>query len=185
MPVKTDKRERLIQAAHALIHEKGYHRTTLADVASRSGVPLGNVYYYFKTKDDMAEAVLDNRAEGLTAQYRTWDEQPDPKARLLAAIDMMISTADGVSTYGCPLGSLCQELDKERSRLSSRADRILKEQISWTAEQFRQMGIADPEAAGRELVGRTQGAAFMGHLLDDPAALREQLERVRQWVESL
>jgi TetR/AcrR family transcriptional regulator, transcriptional repressor for nem operon len=31
---------------------KGVERTTLADVAQAADVPVGNVYYYFKTKDE-------------------------------------------------------------------------------------------------------------------------------------
>lgn len=183
MLTKNNKRERLIEAAQSLIHEQGYHRTTLADVATRSGVPLGNVYYYFKTKSDLAEPVLASRLQALAAQYRSWDELPDPRARLLAGVEMMMGTAEGIATHGCPVGSLCQELDKERSPLSIKANRILEEQIAWAAEQFRNLGATDPEGDGRELVARTQGAALVAHLLNDPAVLREQLQRVRQWIE--
>ena len=44
------KRERLIAAAAQRIYEQGVEKTTLADIAAAAGVPLGNVYYYFKTK---------------------------------------------------------------------------------------------------------------------------------------
>ena len=52
------KRERLVAAAVALAYEQGYRRTTLADIAEQSGVPLGNVYYYFRTKDEMMAFAL-------------------------------------------------------------------------------------------------------------------------------
>ncbi len=53
-----DKRAELVAAATGLLHEQGFHRTTLADVAERASVPLGNVYYYFRTKEALAEAVI-------------------------------------------------------------------------------------------------------------------------------
>ena len=53
------KRARLVEAAVNLAYRQGYTRTTIADIAKESGVPLGNVYYYFKTKDDIATAILD------------------------------------------------------------------------------------------------------------------------------
>src|ERR687888_553215 len=56
--LKAGKRERLVESATALFHEQGVHRTTLAEVAERAEVPLGNVYYYFKTKDELVGAVL-------------------------------------------------------------------------------------------------------------------------------
>jgi TetR/AcrR family transcriptional repressor of nem operon len=42
------KRERLVAAATKMLHEQGVEKTTLADTAA-AAVPLGNVYYYFKT----------------------------------------------------------------------------------------------------------------------------------------
>ena len=38
-----DKRAELIAAARGLLHEQGFHRTTLADVADRASVPLGRM----------------------------------------------------------------------------------------------------------------------------------------------
>ena len=58
MPRKTDKRVRLIEAAKVLIHQQGFHLTTLADIAQEADVPLGNVYYYFKTKEAIGEAAF-------------------------------------------------------------------------------------------------------------------------------
>jgi TetR/AcrR family transcriptional repressor of nem operon len=43
------KRERLVAAATKMLHEQGVEKTTLADTAAAADVPLGNVYYYFKT----------------------------------------------------------------------------------------------------------------------------------------
>ena len=44
---RSGKRERLVDSARDLFHERGVQRTTLAEVAERAEVPLGNVYYYF------------------------------------------------------------------------------------------------------------------------------------------
>jgi TetR/AcrR family transcriptional regulator, transcriptional repressor for nem operon len=65
MPRKTDKRVRLVDAAKALIHRQGFNLTTLADIAQEADVPLGNVYYYFKTKEAIGEAVITNRGREL------------------------------------------------------------------------------------------------------------------------
>ncbi|MBT3413924.1 MAG: TetR/AcrR family transcriptional regulator, partial [Nitrospina sp.] len=46
----SDKREKLVQSAGKLFHQVGFNQTSIADIAEDSGVPLGNVHYYFKTK---------------------------------------------------------------------------------------------------------------------------------------
>ena len=53
-----DKRRRLKAAAAQVLHERGVERTTLADIARVAEVPVGNVYYYFKTKDELVQAAL-------------------------------------------------------------------------------------------------------------------------------
>src|ERR1700761_5671229 len=63
----TGKRARLIGAACQLVHEQGVENTTLADIAQAAGVPLGNVYYYFKTKNDIVRAVVETHADEANA----------------------------------------------------------------------------------------------------------------------
>src|SRR6188508_3685705 len=54
---KGDKRERtraaLLEAARALIREKGYDRTTLEEVARRAGMTTGAIYGNFKNRDEL------------------------------------------------------------------------------------------------------------------------------------
>src|SRR5258705_1889960 len=53
-----DKRSRLVSAAVGLAYQNGFEATSLADIAREAKGPLGNVYYYFKTKDEIGEAIV-------------------------------------------------------------------------------------------------------------------------------
>jgi AcrR family transcriptional regulator len=48
-----DKRTRLIETAMKLAYRNGFRETSLADIAQAAHVPVGNVYYYFKTKEEL------------------------------------------------------------------------------------------------------------------------------------
>lgn len=54
---KGDKRDRtraaLLEAARALVREKGYERTTLEEVAARAGMTTGAIYGNFKNRDEL------------------------------------------------------------------------------------------------------------------------------------
>jgi AcrR family transcriptional regulator len=54
---KGDKRDRtratLLDAARAVVREKGYARTTLAAVARRAGMTTGAIYGNFKNRDEL------------------------------------------------------------------------------------------------------------------------------------
>src|SRR6266436_1961921 len=71
-----DKRSRLLSAAVELTYQNGFEATSLADIAREAKVPLGNVYYYFKTKDEIGEAIVELRLPRLSAQ-RSDGTKPD------------------------------------------------------------------------------------------------------------
>ena len=56
-------RQRIIEAANRLFYHRGYNQTSFSDVVEAAGVPRGNIYYYFKTKDEILEAAIDHRIE--------------------------------------------------------------------------------------------------------------------------
>jgi len=182
MPRISDKRERLVAAAKDLIHRQGFGPTTLADIAEASGVPLGNVYYYFKTKEEIGAAVIDERLADFRAMFRAWEDEPDPRGRLLAFLALLDSVQEVVASHGCPIGSLCQELDKGGSPLAEKADAVIKAQVAWVTEQFHLLGRANAAELARELVVGVHGASLVAHALRDPAVLGEKIRRLREWI---
>jgi AcrR family transcriptional regulator len=66
-----DKRTRLIETAMKLAYRNGFRETSLADIAEAAHVPVGNVYYYFKTKEELGEAVVERRL----GQFREFREE--------------------------------------------------------------------------------------------------------------
>src|SRR5260370_7727665 len=107
------KRSDLVRAATQLLHKQGFQRTTLADVAGAAEVPLGNLYYYFKTKEALAEAVIASHEDALRERFAGWAKaHSDPRVRLRCLVRAPLDAADRVIQFGCPHGSLCQELEK-------------------------------------------------------------------------
>ncbi len=51
---KRIKRDAILQVALRVLHEKGYHGTSLGDIAHRLGMTDAALYYYFKNKADLA-----------------------------------------------------------------------------------------------------------------------------------
>ena len=80
--VKTPKRGLLMRAAAELIYEKGCAASSLADIATAAGVPLGNVYHYFKTKEVLAEAVIDLRLAELREVLARAERNERPENRI-------------------------------------------------------------------------------------------------------
>ena len=117
MPVLL-KRDRLIEAAKALFAQQGVARTTLAEIALVAEVPLGNVYYHFRTKESLVEAVIQAHIQDVQTMLAQCDLLPDPRERLLALLAVEREAEPMVMGSGCPHGSLSQELTKEESALA-------------------------------------------------------------------
>ncbi len=187
MSRSTDKRIRLIEAARSLIHQQGFKQTTLAQIAQEANVPLGNVYYYYKTKEAIAEVVLDDYIQWFSDLAAQWQQEAKPKKRLCNMLDVVDGMAETVAEYGCPIGSLAQELDKTRLTLTSKVDRFLKIQIDWAAAQFRLSGVAEDEATdlGIQFIAMLQGTLLLAQSLHDSEVVTRQVQRIKAWVDSV
>ncbi|HEY0757074.1 MAG TPA: helix-turn-helix domain-containing protein [Ktedonobacteraceae bacterium] len=57
-----DRREQIIDAAMRVFAEKGFARATNRDIAQEAGITTGLIYYYFKSKEDLFSAILEERS---------------------------------------------------------------------------------------------------------------------------
>ena len=179
------KRERLVEGATALFHEQGVHRTTIAEVAERAGVPLGNVYYYFKSKDELVAAVLAGYREQASILIDSFGRGRTPQARLKALVRNWVDMREAVVRHGCPMGSLCAELDKNESGLDREAAKVMATIIDWAEDQFRQLGQPDARDHALALFAGIQGAALLANTFRDPTILSRQARHLERWIDSL
>src|SRR5689334_5009400 len=128
------KRERLIMSAAELLHQHGVQSTTLAEIAHAADVPPGNVYYYFKTRDELVEAVIDAQVDRVRELLARLDERQTPSARLKRLAETWTANAQVVVDHGCPLGGLCFELHKQDAELGAHAARPLRELLDWVEQ---------------------------------------------------
>jgi AcrR family transcriptional regulator len=179
------KRERLVESARALIHEQGANRTTLADIAARAEVPLGNVYYYFKSKDELIGAVLDGYKEQAAALTKAFERHRSPQARLKALVRNWSDMGDTVARRGCPIGTLCAELDKAEGGRDRDAAAVMAIIVEWAEGQFRQLERRDAGDLALALFAGIQGAALLANTFRDPTILTRQGHHLERWIDTL
>jgi AcrR family transcriptional regulator len=73
-PSETRKRKatvaRLLEAAAAVIAEKGFQRATLDEIAAKAGMTKGAIYSNFETKEQLFWAVLGSRRLTISSEWR-------------------------------------------------------------------------------------------------------------------
>ncbi len=180
---KVDTRERLIAAAQQLFYRQSYLGTTLAEVAQAADVPPGNVYYHFKTKDSLLEAVIGGYQQQVDDSCAGSDVLPDPRERLRAYFAVDGAASRRLAESGCPYGTLCQELEKIDSPLAAGARRILQTQIDWVARQLVALDKRDTaHDLATALVALQQGLFLLTNTFHSPELLIHQLETLDLWL---
>ena len=188
MPKKSERtRQRIVEAANRLFYHKGYHQTSFSDVVQAAGVPRGNIYYYFKTKDEILQAAIRYRTERITLMLEGWSgSYRTPIERLHRFIDILSDSADAIMRYGCPMGTLNTELGKDQRDLQEQAENLFKVFETWLTDQFAELGYAGrARELALRLMSQGQGVSIMTHVHHDPGFLRREKQHLARWLEQL
>ncbi|MGA3106936.1 MAG: TetR/AcrR family transcriptional regulator [Terriglobales bacterium] len=65
----------ILKAAAALIDEKGFDGTTMAEIAERSGTKIGSLYRFFPNIESVADTLLDHGREFMTVAFDQFQAQ--------------------------------------------------------------------------------------------------------------
>jgi TetR/AcrR family transcriptional regulator, transcriptional repressor for nem operon len=170
----TSTREQILDAAGRLIHLRGFHNTSVEDILRESGVGKGNLYYYFKSKDELGYAALDRTLERIQTEIleRLSASGIDPWTQLESFLDYAIERArrEGCAG-GCPLGNLALEMSDIHEGFRTRLSDAFAQVRSKIEETLRRAqgggtlrtGTDIPRLANFILAG-FEGAFMMGKL---------------------
>jgi AcrR family transcriptional regulator len=184
--VKADNRKRLIQAAVKLTYKHGFARTSLADIAKEAEVPVGNVYYYFKTKEEIGNAIVDHRLEQSQILQQEFDKAGPNEERLCRFVQMTLNNREMLARGGCPIGTFCSELHKDSGALARKSTALFSEILDWMEAQFKAFGKeADARELAVHLLSALQGVSLLAHTFHDPDMVTLETKRLQAWIRSL
>ncbi len=179
-------RRRIVDAADHLFYSRGYNQTSFSDISDETGIPRGNFYYYFKTKEDILSAVVDARVDEFTHMLERCDaSSTDPMQRLLNFVRFPLQKEKEVLKYGCPIGSLSAELVKDQNtevaarRLTAVFD-LLKNWIKQQLQHLRQAERA--EEIAMDLLARMQGVIILSNVYNDAEYLHRGINDIQSWL---
>lgn len=177
----------IVACAKQLFYAQGYDGTSFSDIVVASGLHRGNIYHYFKNKDDILRAVIERRLEEYSALLGEYDRTlATPQARLQAFVQMIAGHESELVAHGCPIGTLNTELGKNRRDLQKAARALFDLFRNWLAVCFGELGrSADAKALALHLLGRAQGVAVIAHVYGDQKLLKRETDALREWVGSL
>ncbi len=183
----TNSKERIILAADQLFYVRGYSQTSFSDIAEETGIPRGNFYYYFKTKDEILSAVLEHRQsliEGLLEACE--NSSSEPRDQLFYMVDVLVREEDSIIKYGCPLGTLSSELSKTSLTMQQHVKSIFETLRQWIEKKLSSAGFSDrSHSLSMEMLSRLQGTTVLANVYQDVDFLRRSALQHKQWLSEL
>ena len=171
---------RIVEAANQLMFERGVALTTLADVRTASATSKSQLYQHFADKNALVREVIEFRAEALLAQQRRRLEKVDSLRGLELWRDEMVernALRDGA--YGCPLGSIANEIadhDEDTRRIIANHFDEWLQIIVDTIDRLKARGVlrgdADPRALAGGLLAALQGGYLLAKTSRDVSLMR-------------
>lgn len=87
---KASRRIEILSAAKHVFAERGYHATTIADIARQAGLSYGSIYWYYESKETLFQELMSAEAAALRAHIneavRETPAEGGPAARIEAAV---------------------------------------------------------------------------------------------------
>lgn len=192
-------RDRILDAAEALIHAQGFNATTLDAILTGAGASKGAFFHHFASKDALGTAVLERYAASDVALFdRLMADAETSSAhageQVLSFVRAFAAMADDIAAAqpGCLIASFVYE----RGPDSSGVDGIIAGAIDvWRVGILEKLELASAErprlaevdlpAMADMVFSAFEGGFIIARATGDPGHLRRQLERVVHYYELL
>lgn len=194
-PSRGTARNRLIDAAHALVRAKGYAATSVDEICAAAGVTKGAFFHHFPSKEALAVAA----AEQWTERARPLFSEPpyarldDPLERVLGHIAFRASLLEGdAQDYSCFVGTMVQETFATSLAIRRASDASITAYAERLAEDIQaaidRYGVRDGVAAlslAFHVQAVLQGAFVLAKARGGPSLARESVAHLQRYVRYL
>jgi TetR/AcrR family transcriptional regulator, transcriptional repressor for nem operon len=186
-------RERIVERAAELFAERGIAGTSLDEVLAAAGAGKGQLYHYFRGRDELVAAAVGLRCAQVLAGLIQALGSVSSLAELEQALAGFVAGFEQMGLPGCPIGTLATEVAgrNEGARQQAAAAFDAWEQLFADAlERMRERGElrsdASPAVLATALLASIEGGMALSQARKDPASLhiavQAGLGQVRTWL---
>lgn len=181
----TSTHAKIVEAADQLFYQRGYEKTSFSDIANHVGLSRGNFYYHFKTKDDILDAVIEQRLANTRRMLDRWEAEGNgPRDQIIHFIDILVTNRIKIKQFGCPVGTLCSELAKLDHPAQGQANQLLTMFRVWLRRRFTRLGCGHhADQLAMHLLARSQGIATIANTLGSDTFIKREVTQMRIWLD--
>jgi len=187
--VVEDRREQIMDAAMRVFAQKGFARATNRDVAREAGITTGLIYYYFKSKEDLLRAALEERSpvQVMTQITPEMLEQP-PDVFLPLLLMRVLNLVEGerfVSMIRVLLPEMLHgatEVAPIALSFFQRVIAFLSNYLKVQAARGRVRADLDVDSAAQVIASSMIGIVMRRQIMHDPSVLQYTHEEIVQAI---
>jgi AcrR family transcriptional regulator len=187
--VVEDRREQIIDAAMRVFSQKGYVRATNRDVAREAGITTGLIYYYFKSKEDLLRATLEERSPIQVVAQVTPEmlEQP-PEILLPLLLRRVLSIVESEQFVGM-IRVILPEMLHDATQVPPIALSFIQRVITFLSNYLKIQAVKgtvradlDVERTIQVMVSSMMGIVLRRQVMRDPNLLQYTQEEIIQTI---
>ncbi len=171
-----ERRDEILKTALSLFQKNGYENTSVADIVEKIGVAQGLFYYYFRSKEEVYRAAMEQYADACTAEMTAIITGPgDFGEKLNGVFSYMERLIDASAHALMDAAARAAHIDTD-TRFSIHVAQSLIEPVAVIVEEMNDAGktrVANPELAATFIIfgifGLIHGNLAHDH---DPAFFR-------------
>jgi len=195
----TATRRKIMDAAQQMVLNVGLSGTSIEKVIDQAGVTKGTFFYHFKTKHDLAAALIERYAN--EDEYHFFDNMAkaellarDPLQQLLIFVGLFIESTEKLEEPfpGCLYASYCYQSGAISSQVMSQVKRMmhfwrerLGEKVAAVASQYLPRIPIEHTQVADHVLTTFEGAFILSKVMNEPKLAAEQLVQCRNYIELL
>ncbi|HSB85668.1 MAG TPA: TetR/AcrR family transcriptional regulator [Ilumatobacteraceae bacterium] len=194
-PERGTARNRILEAAVAVIRTKGLNATTVDDLCAAAGVTKGAFFHHFATKEALAVAAADYWSESTGAMFAaaSYHDLPDAVDRVMGYLDLRAALIAGQpAQYTCLVGTMTQEAFETSPDVRAACAASMFGHARSLEADLAEALVSSPfagEVSAASLARHTQtvlqGAFVLSKAANDPSLVIESIGHLRRYFEFL
>jgi AcrR family transcriptional regulator len=176
---REEKINSILKAAVKVLAQKGYDRTTIADISQAANVARGALHYYFRDKEDLVTKALANSTSNMVQSSlealkgESAEEIVDNEINVHKKI---IHENSDFYSFLFEMWCVSRRSKKIKKEFINCQDKVITAIKQWleiaSKQDIIKVNLGESEALARALLGITDGLAF--ELIDHPEKLNDK-----------
>ena len=184
-------KDKLIEAALALIPEQGFPATTVDQICERASVSKGSFYHYFESKEDLGlETLRVYYANGTTLLMDgAFASEADPAKRADGFLTHTEALAADHWKQGCLLATFVVDMAESHPRIRAEVVRLFDDIITNLAPMFQALLPVScpvtPLQVAEHYIATLEGSIVLARAYNDPERIPAALRQFRCYLDGL